>query len=429
MLTLTMKLGLRTKQVDYSNAFVQADIDGDVYCELPTEFSLADGGKSEYVLKLKKSLYGLKQAPLLWFKTLKKSLLDRGFKASKQDPCMFMKKGLVALVYVDDVLFFGTSDAIIDEMIATLKRDFDLKVEEDVFAFLGIEIIKDKKGNAISLRQSGLVDRIIRATGMENANAVKTPATTVGLGADVGGKERRNEEWSYASVVGMLLYLAGNTRPDIAFAVHQAARFSHKPMQCHEDAVKRIVRYLKGTKDKGLYFGSKTDFQLEAYADADFAGLWGIEEPQDPTSVKSRSGYLIRLGGCPIIWRSKLQTLIAVSTMEAEYISLSMCMRELIPLRRIFIDLSKCFEVDVKVATAKCPVFEDNSSAVTLANVPKMTPRSKHIALHYHFFREHVRDGSVGVQHVSTDLQIADMLTKGLSEIKFERLRKLLMNW
>ena len=133
---------------------------------------------------------------------------------------MFMKKGLVALVYVDDVLFFGMLDAIIDEMIATLKRDFDLKVEEDVFAFLGIEIIKDKKGNAISLRQSGLIDPIIKATGMENSNAVKTPATMVGLGADVGGKERRNEEWSYASVVGMLLSLAGNTRPDIAFAVH-----------------------------------------------------------------------------------------------------------------------------------------------------------------------------------------------------------------
>ena len=118
------------------------------------------------------------------------------------------------------------------------------------------------------------------------------------------------------------------------------------------------------------------------------------------------------LGGCPIIWRRKLQTLIAVSTMEAEYISLSMCMRMLIPLRRIFIDLSKCFEVDVKVAKAKCPVFEDNSSTMQLANVPKTTPRSKYIVLHYHFFREHVRDGSVGVEHVSTDLQIADMLTK-----------------
>ena len=103
------------------------------------------------------------------------------------------------------------------------------------------------------------------------------------------------------------------------------------------------------------------DFRLEAYANVDFVGLWGIEEPQDPTSLKSRSGYQIRLGGCPIIWRSKLQTLIAVSMMEAEYISRSICMRELILLRWIFIDLSKCFEVDVKVAKAKCPLFEDNS--------------------------------------------------------------------
>jgi len=253
---------------------------------------------------------------------------------------------------------------------------------------------KDTKRNAVSLGQRGLINGNIKATGMENANNIETPAMTV----DVGGREQMNAD-----------------------AVKRIVRMN-------DDAVKRIVRYIE-TKDKGLYFGSNTDIQLAAYADADFAGLWGIEEPQDPTSVKSRSGYLIRLGGCPIIWRSKLQTLIAVSTMEAEYISLSMCMRELIPLRRIFIDLSKCFEVDVKVATAKCPVFEDNSSAATLANVPKMTPRSKHIALHYHFFREHVRDGSVGVQHVSTDLQIADMLTKGLSEIKFERLRKLLMNW
>ena len=168
--------------------------------------------------------------------------------------------------------------------------------------------------------------------------------------------------------------------------------------------MKRIVRYLIGARDEGLYFGSKTDFRLEAYADADFAGLWGIEEPQDPTSVKSQSGYLICLDGCPIIWRSKLQTLIAVSTMETEYISLSMYMRELILLRWIFIDLSKCFEVDVKVATATCPVFEDNSSAIQLANVPKMTPTSNHIALHYHFFREHVQEGSIGVEHVSMDL-------------------------
>ena len=122
-----------------------------------------DGGKSDYVLKLKKSLYGLKQAPLLWFKTHEKSLPEQGFKACEQDTCMFMKKGHVALVYMDDMLFFGTTYMAIDKMIANLKKVFDLKVEDDVFAFLDIKIIKAKKGNAISLWWRGLVDQIIKA--------------------------------------------------------------------------------------------------------------------------------------------------------------------------------------------------------------------------------------------------------------------------
>ena len=124
-----------------------------------------------------------------------------------------------------------------------------MNVEGTVEAFLGVEILEHKKGRLA--RQSGLTERIISAVDMVEANSAKTPATTMGLGADVGGAPRK-ELRSYPSVVGMLLYLAGNTRPDIAFAVHQCARFSHRPMKCHEDAVKRIVRYLIGTKEKGL---------------------------------------------------------------------------------------------------------------------------------------------------------------------------------
>ena len=189
------------------------------------------------------------------------------------------------------------------------------------------------------------------------------------------------------------------------------------------------MRYLIGTKEEGLLFGSASMLNLEAYADADFAGLWGVEEPSDPTCVKSRTGYVIRLGGCPLVWKSKLQTLIAVSTMEAEYIALSMCMRELIPLRRILGELNDVFEFKLEGALAKSTVFEDNASAVQLAMMPKMTPRSKHIALHYHFFRRHIEDGKVEVKHVSTDNQIADIFTKGLGDTKFEKLRKLLMGW
>ena len=425
LLTMSMALGLKSKQVDYSNAFVQADIDGEVFMELPEEFNSTDG--EDYVLKLKKSLYGLKQAPMLWFETLRKSLLDRGFKQSEQDPCLFLKDDIVALVYVDDVLFFARTDELIDEVIEDLKKEFDLKVEGTVTAFLGMEVHTNQKG-AYALSQPGLTERIISAVGMENANSTKTPAGTVTLGADDDGPPRR-ESWNYPSVVGMLLYLAGNTRPDIAFAVHQAARFSHKPRRVHEEAVKRIVRYLIGTKDKGISFVPGSKLSLDAYVDADFAGLWGSEDPLAPESVKSRTGYVILFGGCPVYWKSKLQTLVAVSTMEAEYVALSNCMRELIPLKRLVKEIGNYFDLKEDCTNAMSTVFEDNQSAIALAKVPKMTPRSKHIGLNYHFFREHVRKGIIDVVHVDTKNQIADMLTKGLADEKFRKLRASMLGW
>ena len=169
----------------------------------------------------------------------------------------------------------------------------------------------------------------------------------------------------------MMLYLAGNTRPDIAFAVNQAARHTHNPRAIHEEALVKIARYLQGTKDKGLRFRPSTSNQLrlDAYCDADFAGLWGSEAAVDPTSVKSRSGFVIMYDGCPVIWKSKLQSLIALSTMEAQYISLSMCMRDLIPLRRVLHDLCEVFDLGEAGVSAHSTVFEDNSAALTLANL------------------------------------------------------------
>ena len=130
-----------------------------------------------------------------------------------------------------------------------------------------------------------------------------------------------------------------------------------------------------------------------------------------------------------MVWKSKLQTLIAVSTMEAEYVSLSMCMRELIPLRKLLKELQEVLRFKSSVSSMACTLFEDNQGAVTLANIPKMTPRSKHIAIPYHFFREHVKRKEVEVKHISTENQLADLLTKGLVEAKFENLRDKLMGW
>jgi hypothetical protein len=236
--------------------------------------------------------------------------------------------------------------------------------------------------------------------------------------------------WSYRSLIGMLLNRSNNTRPDIAFAVHQCARFSHAPKQTHAAAVKTIGRYLLRTRAKGLILKPSGDLAIDCYVDADFAGLWGVENDQDPLCVKSRTGYLITIGGCPLSWTSKLQTEIALSTMEAEYIALSQSMRELLPIREIVREMAfamkfhKAFEI-----RTHSKVFEDNNGCLILASCPRLTPRSKHIAVKYHFFRQHVQKGDLRIYKINTEEQKADIFTKGLVRAVFERIRKLVMGW
>ena len=194
--------------------------------------------------------------------------------------------------------------------------------------------------------------------------------------------------------------------------------------------MKRICRYLRGTLEKGIQFDVGNDLTLNCYADADFAGLWGVEDSEDSICVKSRTGYLITIGNCPLLWVSKLQTEVALSTLEAEYIALSQSMRDLLPMRRLVQDVSNVLGIkgDLKTKSTST-AFEDNQGAIGLANSPKLSPRTKHIAVKYHFFRENIAKGEISIEKIDTTLQKADLLTKGLPADKFERLRKLLMGW
>ena len=144
-----------------------------------------------------------------------------------------------------------------------------------------------------------------------------------------------DKSWDNASIIGMLMYLANNTRPDIAHAVHACARYTHHPKKSHAGAVKHILRYLKGTMDKGMILDPSNKHELDCYVDSDFAGQYNQFNDQDPTSTKSRSGYVILYQGCATVWVSKMQTQCALSTMESEYLALSQAMRDLIPLREI----------------------------------------------------------------------------------------------
>ena len=258
------------------------------------------------------------------------------------------------------------------------------------------------------------------------------------------------EDWEYASIIGMLMYLANNSRPDIAHAVHACARYTHSPKKSHATAVKHILRYLKGTQDKGMLLCPNKLHELNCYVDSDFAGNYTSFPDQDPTSVKSRTGYVILYQSCPVLWVSKMQTQCALSTMESEYIALSQSMRDLIPLREILKEImvtvfdqpnlmlkcatnSKSF-TDIISEESESPipkskVYEDNSACLKFARLPRLTPRTKHIAVPYHWFRSKVEQLEISIEPISTENQLADQFTKPLTCDKFLNGRKQLMGW
>jgi hypothetical protein len=331
--------------------------------------------------------------------------------------------------------FFGPDLKVIKEVISELEGlGYGLSREEGdentAFAFLGVSILPDPVTKMLKLTKKGLILKVLAATGMSDCNTWGSPALSAPLGTNSDGP-RRKDIWSYASVIGMLMYLSSNAHPEIQFALHQCAWFTHCPRASHEDAVKHICQYLQGVKDNGPMFKPSHNLELDCYVDADFARLWNYKSDQDPVCVKSRTGYVMTLGGCPIQWNSKLQTEIALSTTEAEYIALSQAMRELIPLRRLLLEIVTTMKLPgVTNSLIKSTVFEDNNGAISTATAVKMTPRTKHIRVKYHFFKGHIDAGTgISLSKNHTNLQKADIFTKGLTPQKFVKIRKLLCGW
>ena len=220
--------------------------------------------------------------------------------------------------------------------------------------------------------------------------------------------------------------MAQTSRPDIVFAVHQLAKYSSDPREPHGDALLHLIRYLKKTREIGIRFSPLPDRGFDCYCDADFAGNWNRSFAQhDPSTAKSRSGWIVFYAGCPVIWASKLQSQVALSTTEAEYIAMSQSLRDVLPIMFLIAEIKeRGFRVIATVPNVFCKVFEDNSGALELARLPKLRPRTKHINVVYHHFREHVRNGLIKIYPIGTKEQTADVLTKPLPQNDFQRHRK-----
>ena len=363
------------------------------------------------VLKLIYNIYGQKQGPKVWGDFLHQGLTRASFKQSQVDPCLYYREGLIFLVYIDDCLLLSPKDELIDQGIndlCTAEPCFNMEDQGTVNDFLGIQV-KHKKNGEIMLTQPQLIASILNNLHLTKDNVIthKTPClSTVLLHKDPKGQPMTNE-FNYRSVIGKLHFLEKSTFPDIANAVHQCARFSADPKQSHADAVKCIGRYLKGTPHEGITLRPDTQQSFQCWVDADFAGNWKPEGAQhDPMTAKSRSGWIIQYAGCPITWASKLQTLTALSTTEAEYVALSMAMRKQLPLIQLLKEVvAHKVDANLQPTTIHCKAFEDNSGVLEMAKVPKMQPRTKHLNNVYHHFRESVQNNEVTLIAVSTKSQ------------------------
>ena len=428
-------------QIDFVLAFPQAPIECKMYMEIPQGFEIIGASKGEYVLLLLKNLYGQKQAGRVWFEYLKQGLIKVGFEQSNQNECVFVKQGVILIIYVDDGILFGYDKALLLDVVKRLQQEgYDIEEMGDVCDYIGVKVDKLPDGR-IKLSQPQLITQILTDLGFqEHTKSKEIPAlSSKPIHRDPDG-DPFEEKWEYPSIIGKLNYLEKSTRGDLSYAVHQCARFTSEPKKSHANAVRQIGRYLIGTKDKGIIL-TPNQKSFECYADAGFSGDWVKElAPYDISTARSRSGYVLTYAGCAISWFSKLQTEIALSTCEAEYISLSTALKEVIYLMDFIQELHD-FGIPIinEPATVKnkgfkmpkvfCEAFEDNSAALEMALVPKMRPRTRHINLKYHHFRLHVRDGKIKVYAIDTKNQLADIFTKALPKVDFIRHRKILLGW
>ncbi|CAL1404258.1 unnamed protein product [Linum trigynum] len=383
-------------QLDVKNAFLHGDLQEVVYMEPPPGYTLGAPGQ---VCLLHRSLYGLKQAPRAWFDKFQSTILTLGFSQSLNDPSLFTRvtsTGIVALLlYVDDMVVTGDDAAGIQLLKEGLQAAFDLKDLGTLTYFLGLEVTRSPHG--ILLNQTKYITDLLDDHQFEDCTPVRSPMElNLKLRRDSGAPLVDSSK--YRSIVGSLIYLAA-TRPDISYAVQIVSHFMTAPTVDHLSAVHRILRYLQGTREVGLFFPSQGSLSLQAFSDSDFAGCTDTR--------RSTTGWCVRFGHSFISWRCKKQDRVAKSSTEAEYRSMSDVASEVVWLTRLLVDLG-----------VRCPpavdLFVDNTSAIQIALNPVLHDRTKHIELHIHYVRDQVRDGSLRLHYVASEDQIADLLTKAL---------------
>lgn len=391
--------------LDIKTAFLYGKLNEEVYMVQPEEFE--EGNK---VCKLEKCIYGLKQSSRIFNQDLENKLIKMGFQASKADSCLFTKfkngKRINCIIYVDDILVSSKSNQEIQNFITDLKKSYSITDLGEVKYYLGIEIRKNE-GN-FYLCQKKQIDELVKDFNLEDAKPTYTPMETNYYNLE-GEEDKLESNEKYRSAIGKLLYISNATRPDISASTHILSRRCENPRQRDWTAVKRVIRYLKTTKDIQLQISSEKPPELSFYSDSDWA--------QDRHDRKSTSGNLIFLGGNLISWKSKKQQSVSLSSTEAEFISIAQGSLELQWIISLVEDLGLKQTLPIKT-------FEDNQSVIKITECEKYSGRIKHLDIKLHHLRDLVKKKEIEINYCPTEKMVADILTKPLAKPRFELLRQ-----
>ncbi len=336
-----------------------------------------------------------------------------GFVQTSSDPCLYISSKeelFIIAIYVDDILLATKSKKRMENVKSMLAAQFEVKDLGDSQYLLGVSIIQNHTEKSVWIGQPTYTLNVLEKFGLKDAKSVATPVCTGSKLAKATEKDELVDEQLYQSAVGSLQYLSTMTRPDITFAVSNIAKYCSKPTKEHWIAVKRIMRYLKGTHNYGLLYTKSNSSRYIGFSDSDWAG--------DVDDRKSTSGYIFQVGGTSVSWKSRKQSCVALSTAEAEYVALSQAAQEAIWLRQLDTDLQG-------TSSEPTVIYEDNQSAICLSKNPQSHGRSKHIEIKYHFIREQVGKRNIELKYCPSSDMVADMLTKGLGKEKLEKLRVL----
>jgi hypothetical protein len=413
-MALVAHYDLELHQMDVKTAFLNGDLNEEVYMRQPEGFHT--GNDENLVCKLKRSIYGLKQASRQWYLKFDDVVTSLGFEENKVDQCIYLKvsgsKYIFLVLYVDDILLASNDLGILFETKQTLTKYFDMKDLGEASFVLGIEIHRDRSRHTLGLSQKAYINRVLERFSMQNCRPCEFPVVKGDKFSNDQCPKNEVEQAEmidrpFASALGSLMYAQVCTRPDIAYVVGVLGRYQSNPGNDHWKAAKKVMRYLQGTKEYMLTYKRVDNLEIEGYTDSDLGGC--------PDDRKSTSGYIFMLAGGAISWKSKKQTIVASSTMQAEFIACYVAAAHAAWLRNLVTGLRI-----VDSISRPMRIFCDNSVAVFHTKNNKTSSGSKHLELKYLTVKDLVKDGTIVVEHIDTNSMLADPLTKGLRPTVFK---------